>query len=133
MCWAGTRGSRSGRASGLLPGPPVGRPDVDPGAGLRVHPAAKRAPARKHEAVLAVLIDDGQLEFEVKRRSRYEFPHSLLVRRETSPIFDLDHEGRSGRPRARCPLCPQKQTFVVAFGMSAKCQKRTLGVGSIGG
>jgi hypothetical protein len=24
-----------------------------------------------------------------------------------------------------CPLCPQKQTFVGAGGMSAKCQKRT--------
>ena len=33
--------------------------------------------------------------------------------------------GRHSAQKTRCPLYPQKQTFVAATGMSALCQKRT--------
>ena len=76
-----------------FPFAPVGGRNVDPLLGFGVSPPINNATAWKHKDMWPVLVDDGQLKFEVKRRSRYGFPHSLLVQRETSPIFDLDHKG----------------------------------------
>src|SRR5690348_13360584 len=71
---------------------PVGR---EPRLGLRVDPSAENAPAREHESVRAVVVDDGQLKVAVERRVGYRLPPhlrsvpALLPRR-----FDLDRMGR---------------------------------------
>ena len=54
----------------------MGRPDVDPGAGFRIQPAAECPPAREDKAMLALTVDHGKLKVAVIRRGGNGFPHS---------------------------------------------------------
>ena len=66
------------------------------------------------------------------RSSELKTPHKfgkMFYRRRPYQRFVRDGKKRVGRAMAwasYCPLRPQKQTFVSALSMSAKCQKATL-------
>ena len=58
---------------------PVGRPHVDPLVGFRVDPAGENPPAREHERVRAVAVEDGEFEVAVERRVGDRLPHVRLI------------------------------------------------------
>ena len=60
----------------LSPLAPMGRPHVDPLLGLRVEPAGENPPAREHERVRAVAVEDGEFEVAVERRVGDRLPHT---------------------------------------------------------
>jgi hypothetical protein len=87
-----------------IPFAPVGGRNVDSLVGFRTDPSTDNATARKHKGVWPATFDDGQLKLDVKRRSRYGFPHSLLIQCATSPTFDLDHKARPAERGAMSAL-----------------------------
>ena len=99
-----------------IPFAPVGGRNVDPLLGFRADPSTNNATARKHKSVWPATFDDGQLKLDVKRRSRYGFPHSLLVHFATSPTFDLDH---NARPAERGAMSVLKHSFCDAKSESS--------------
>jgi hypothetical protein len=58
----------------IAPLPPVCRPHADDLLGARSQPATENAPARKHERMRAVIIDDCQLEIAVEGGIRDRLP-----------------------------------------------------------
>ena len=75
---------RRGRIGAARPGgrplAPMGRPHVQPFLGFHFHPAVEDAPAREHERVRTVIVDDGQLEVAVERRAGYLLPHCVNLK-----------------------------------------------------
>jgi hypothetical protein len=55
-----------------------------------IHPAAKNAPAREHQRMRAIAVDDRQLEITVEGRSRDWLPHAAIDARIRAGVFDLD-------------------------------------------
>ena len=62
----------------LPPVAPVGRPHVDALFGFRVDPAGENTPAREHERVRALAVEDGEFEVAVERRAGDRLPHARL-------------------------------------------------------
>jgi hypothetical protein len=63
----------------------MGGPHIDPRAGFRIQPAAKRSPAREDEAMLAVPVDHGQLKFAVIWRAGDGFPPCAMQAGKAPP------------------------------------------------
>ena len=61
------------------PFPPMGRADVQPLLGFHLYPTGGDAPAREHECVQAVIVDDGKFEITVEWRGRNVFPHLIIL------------------------------------------------------
>ena len=66
------------------------RTHLDPLFGFHSDPPYRGAAARKHQRVLAVLVDDGQLKVAIEWRGRYRVPlHTEMLCREWPDAFDL--------------------------------------------
>jgi hypothetical protein len=72
----------------------MGGANVQSLPGLRIHPSARDTPAREHQRVRALLVDDGKLNVAPKRRAGDIAPHARYMRRKSPPRFDLDQVGR---------------------------------------
>ena len=53
----------------LLPLAPMGRPNVQPLPGLRIHPTTNDAPAGENQRMGPITVDDSKLNIAVERRS----------------------------------------------------------------
>jgi hypothetical protein len=77
----------------------MARTHVQPFRGRRVHPAAENAPARKHQRMLPVIVDDGQFEIAGKGRSGNFPPHPKKNAPKAGMRIDLNHMARWSRKR----------------------------------
>ena len=60
--------------------------------GLCIDPTAGDAATRENERVLALTIDNGELDFAVKRRAVYRLPvHSFYLSQKLTDVLDLNH------------------------------------------
>ena len=57
----------------------MGGPHVDPLPGFRVDPAGEDAPAREHERVRPVPVDDGKFEIAIEGRVGNRLPHIAKI------------------------------------------------------
>lgn len=83
--------AQGARGALIAPGAPMGRVDIEPLRRGAVRPAAGDTPARKHQRMRAVVIDNRQFEIAAKRCIRDDFPHRTTFGRFPTARIEVDH------------------------------------------